>query len=190
MTGIIISDHTIRSEYGGVIMSDRWCPYCESKPGLNLFGASYRCAKTGEDIYSGSEMYHNYCCGYKSGYSKCPHYNPKGFGSNGSGCYLTSACVEAAGLADDCQELTMLRAFRDNWLSNQPGGKEEIDRYYRVAPRIIEEIRARINCDEILKSIYEEMVVPCVHFIQQDRFEDAYALYRQKTEELTQAYIE
>ena len=170
-------------------MSDRWCPFCESKPGLNLFGASYRCAKTGEDIYSGSETYDNYCYGYKSSYSKCIHYSSKSSDSNSSGCYLTSACVEAVGLADDCLELTTLRAFRDKWLSNQPDGEKDIEKYYKVAPRIVEEIHARIDCQQILKSIYEEMVVPCVHYIQQGCFEDAYALYRQKTENLEHAFL-
>ena len=170
-------------------MSDRWCPFCESKPGLNLFGASYRCMRTGEDIYSGSEIYKNYCYGYESGYSKCPHFKPKK-PSSGGGCYLTSACTEALGLADDCMELMTLRDFRDNWLSNQPGGQDEIIEYYQVAPEIVAKIHERINSLQILQSIFEEMVTPCVCLIKEGKFETAHTLYRQKTKELEQKYLE
>lgn len=137
-------------------MSDRWCPYCESKSGLNIFGASYRCAKTGEDIYSGSETYTNFCYAYESGYSNCPHFKPET--THTSGCYLTSACVEAMGLPDDCLELTTLRSFRDNWLSKLPKGKEEIAKYYFIAPLIVDAIQARNDSKMILRSIYNETV--------------------------------
>lgn len=44
--------------------------------------------------------------------------------NNSSGCYLTSACVNAKGLPDDCEELTVLRNFRD-------GGTEHTVNYAR-----------------------------------------------------------
>ncbi|MEM9842953.1 MAG: CFI-box-CTERM domain-containing protein, partial [Pseudomonadota bacterium] len=55
-------------------------------------------------------------------------------------CFLTTAAVETIGLADDCWELKTLRKFRDTWLAQQPGGMQDIKRYYRHAPAIAEKL--------------------------------------------------
>lgn len=39
------------------------------------------------------------------------------------GCYITTATCEEYGKPDDCYELTTFRNFRDNWLKNNPMGK-------------------------------------------------------------------
>lgn len=57
-------------------------------------------------------------------------------------CFLTTATCDVIGLTDDCWELRTLRRFRDAWLSRQPGGKADIDRYYREAPAIAQRLRA------------------------------------------------
>jgi hypothetical protein len=44
-------------------------------------------------------------------------------------CYLTSACVAHAGLADDCRELTVMRAFRDEYLMTSVRGVILVSRY-------------------------------------------------------------
>jgi hypothetical protein len=58
-----------------------------------------------------------------------------------SACFLTTACVQHAGLPDDCEELTVMRAFRDGYLSRFEEGRLLIEQYYRIAPRIVERIR-------------------------------------------------
>jgi hypothetical protein len=63
--------------------------------------------------------------------------NVEGVKEDRGGCYLTTACVEHAGLADDCQELLTLRAFRDEYLLQQVGGPELVAEYYRTAPGIV-----------------------------------------------------
>lgn len=58
--------------------------------------------------------------------------------SNSSGgCFLTSACVEARGLPDDCQQLQVLRNFRDGYVWSLPEGEELLATYYRVAPEVV-----------------------------------------------------
>ncbi len=103
-----------------------------------------------------------------------------GSGSN-SGCFLTSACVEARRLPDDCEELTVLRRYRDGYLRRRPGGEEEVREYYRIAPRIVEAVNARENAGEIWNRVYEEMVLPCVRMIQSGAMEDAFRLYKDYT---------
>ena len=60
-----------------------------------------------------------------------------GGGGGGSDCFLTTAVVERRGEADGGPTLTLLRSFRDGWLSPHPGGLELIAEYYRIAPRIV-----------------------------------------------------
>ena len=100
-----------------------------------------------------------------------------GSGSD-SGCFLTSACVQARGLPDDCEELTVLRQYRDGYLRHRPGGAEEIREYYRIAPRIVEAVNAKENSAEIWNRVYEEMVLPCVRMIRSGAMEDAFRLYK------------
>lgn len=77
--------------------------------------------------------------------------------SKSGGCFITEACVEAAGLPDDCMELQTLRDFRDNYLQKSVEGRRMIREYYEIAPIIVEEIRRRSNCDEIFSEIFEEI---------------------------------
>ena len=101
--------------------------------------------------------------------------------SDSGGCFLTSACAEAKGLPDDCEELTILRHYRDTYLSMQIGGKDEIQEYYKIAPQIVESINAKENAKEIWNSVYEEMVLPCVRMIKSGNKEDAFRLYKSYT---------
>ena len=94
--------------------------------------------------------------------------------SSRSGCYLTTACVEAMGLPDDCRELTVLRNFRDHWLKEQATGPAEIAEYYEIAPRIVERIQRSEERMELLKGIYNEMITPCVDDIQAGNYEMAH----------------
>ncbi|MBR3751831.1 MAG: hypothetical protein IKK50_01715 [Ruminiclostridium sp.] len=129
------------------------------------------------------DLYYKHCRNYD--YDYCPIY--KGEQSSG-GCYLTSACVEAMGKADDCAELTVLRDFRDNWLAHQLGGKEEIDRYYEMAPEIVRAIHAEEKSKEIFSEIYSELVLPCIDLIQDGQMHKAWKLYRDVTERLSKDY--
>lgn len=142
----------------------------------------YYCLKKGD--YVNSDVYQRYCKNYS--YDECPIYkdNP-----NSGGCYLTTACVEAKGLPDDCEELTVLRNFRDNWLKQQPGGKEEIAEYYATAPRIVAEINKRADAREIWNALYDALVVPCVKLIQAGAMEQARERYRGVALELKEKYI-
>lgn len=104
--------------------------------------------------------------------------------SSGSGCFLTTACVKAKGLPDDCDELETLRKYRDTWLTSQSFGKEDIKTYYDIAPQIVEKIDKLDNADEIYECIYNEVIVPCVSYIKNEEYEKAYELYKKTILEL------
>ena len=92
-------------------------------------------------------------------------------------CFLTSACVHARGLPDDCEELTVLRRYRDKYLRDRDGGAEAIRRYYEIAPQIVSRVNRRPDAEAVWNSVYEETILPCVSMIKAGRMEEAFALY-------------
>lgn len=150
------------------------CPYY-------WYNHHYAYRKTGKDV--NEDTYYKYCRNYD--YGDCPIYK----GNDTSGCFLTSACVEAKGLPDDCHELTVLRNFRDGYMRTIPTGAADICEYYHTAPAIVEKIKTLPNAKEIFDQIYSELVLPCVKLIESGRNEEAYAAYRDYTKKLQAQFI-
>lgn len=141
----------------------------------------YACRKMGKDV--NEDTYYKYCRDYD--YSDCPVYK----GQDSSGCFLTSACCEAKQLEDDCYQLSTLRKFRDGYLKAQPCGECEINEYYFIAPQIVSAIKQREDSNSIFNAIYENMVLPCIHFIENDKPEEAHSLYRSYTMKLKNEFL-
>lgn len=151
------------------------------------YDSGYSCAlkreKEGNSSVD-SDIVHRYCWGYH--YSECPRYKEKD-GSSG-GCFLTSACTEARGLPDNCEELTTLRAFRDGYMKSLPQGQADICEYYHIAPVIVEQIHLLPNAKEIFDRIYRELVLPCVELIRAENNEAAYLKYKDYVKLLQSQY--
>lgn len=150
------------------------CPYY-------WYNNHYACRKSGKDV--NEDIYYKYCRNYE--YDDCPIYK----GQDSSGCFLTSACVEAKGLPDDCHELTVLRRFREGYLLSLPEGREEIAEYYFVAPQIVSAIKNRADYLDIFDSIYTKLVKPCVNMIERGKNENAHVLYRATVQQLQLEYL-
>ncbi len=91
--------------------------------------------------------------------------------SQKSSCFLTTACTQAAGFPDDCNELTTLRNFRDTFILGLDGGDEMVRKYYELSPRIVE----KLSADE-LQSIYATVQV-AVAQIGRGEFKEAFSTY-------------
>lgn len=61
--------------------------------------------------------------------------------NSGGGCYITTAVCEYAGEKDDCELLTILRKWRDDFVSTGIFGRNCIEIYYHEAPRIVSALR-------------------------------------------------
>ena len=107
--------------------------------------------------------------------SACDHYEGPG---GGGGCFLTSACVEFMNKADDCEELTTLRAFRDGYMASSVEGRKLIEEYYHIAPAIVTKIKKSDNANEYFKDIYAT-ITKCVELIKQGKNEETENLYKQ-----------
>lgn len=90
-------------------------------------------------------------------------------------CFLTTACMKyfQEKFDDNCYELTVLRWFRDNFVS-----KEDIEHYYEVAPVIVETINKEEKSGIIYDYIYDNIVDYCVEQIEQGNYDKAYSRYK------------
>ena len=95
--------------------------------------------------------------------------------SSGSGCYLTTACMKyfQENFDDNCYELTVLRWFRDNFVS-----KEDKEHYYEIAPIIVETINKEKQSSIIYDYIYDNIVDYCVEQIEQGHYDKVYSRYK------------
>ncbi|ODS00729.1 hypothetical protein AUC68_14220 [Methyloceanibacter methanicus] len=96
-----------------------------------------------------------------------PGANPESQDESGGGrggpkkCFITTACCDVVGLADDCFELTALRRFRDEVLAQTADGQREIRLYYELAPLVLAEMRRRGHEPRLL-GLYFGRILPCV----------------------------
>lgn len=145
---------------------------------------NYACMKADCDV--SEETYYKYCRNYD--YEDCSIYKAENDSDSGY-CYLTTACVTAKNLPDNCHELETLRHFRDNWLAKQEGGQCEIKEYYIIAPKIVTSINANENAREIWERLYRNLVLPCVSYIENGENEKAHKLYRETTLILKEQFL-
>ena len=119
-----------------------------------------------------ASTYDAYWCALKGKYvlswDSCSSFESNEGG--GSGCYLTSACVDYLGKADDCEELTALRKFRDTYMKSTEGGQKLVEEYYAVAPEIVNRINSS-GKKEYYYAYINGVIDKCVKLISQNENE-------------------
>ena len=117
-----------------------------------------------------------YCKRYRAYYwpdDSCSHWESDGtFSSGSSGCFLTSACCDYKGLADNCDELETMRAFRDSHLKSSESGRRLVDLYYKEAPKIVERINGSINKNQTYEWMWSKIQL-ILRLIRNGENEDA-----------------
>ena len=105
------------------------------------------------------------------------------------GCYLTTACIEYQNTTfdDNCYELTALRKFRDTYLETKY--PEDIQTYYATAPSIVDAINHLPNVSEIWVEVYDDLIVPSIQYIENDKLDEAYHHYKDYSLMLAKKYL-
>jgi len=104
-------------------------------------------------------------------------YTSGGSGCGGSGCFITTACVEVMGLDDDCDELETLRQFRDELMESSFENAATIADYYECAPNIVEKLDTRPDKQEFYTEVYHKFIVPAVAAIKDNDQKLALGIY-------------
>lgn len=93
----------------------------------------------------------------------------------GGGCFITTATLVHLDVYDDnCYELALIRKIRDEWLVNQPRGKEIIEIYYKLAPKIVKAIGDDIFVYNVIWDRYIEPFFVC---LENKEYDEALKIY-------------
>ncbi|HKR21011.1 MAG TPA: CFI-box-CTERM domain-containing protein, partial [Pyrinomonadaceae bacterium] len=103
-------------------------------------------------------------------------------------CFLTTACCRWRGLPDDCEELTLLRHFRDTYLRNLDSGSSAVQHYYEVAPAIATAIEQDQDAVTVYDWIYE-VIRGCIDAMQREDYDSVFEQYKQMVLELEARYL-
>lgn len=106
-------------------------------------------------------------------------------------CFISSACLEARGLTDDCYELRLLRLFRAEYVAKLPDGDRVLAEYQQKAPAIVRAIEAMPyeEAARVWAEIYERGVARAVSLITNGHWDDAYELYTSICLQLEERFV-
>ena len=77
--------------------------------------------------------------------------------SSSDECFITTAVVKAAGLPDNAYELETLRRFRDEYLKKTEWGKQLVEEYYKISPKIVDAIEKDPAKQEVYSRLLQEI---------------------------------
>ena len=103
-------------------------------------------------------------------------------------CFVTTAVMQSLGKADDCEELEMMRRFRDEYLIRNQEGESLVTEYYRIAPEIIQRINTRADANQIYHTIWESFLRPSLNALHEGNKPRAEQLYIQMVKQLAERY--
>ena len=104
-------------------------------------------------------------------------------------CYITTAACQFRGMADDCDELNLLRDYRDTYMASKKDGEALIREYYDIAPSIVKHINMQPDARSVYDRIWEQYIDPCIRKIREGRMEECLDLYIQMVLEMKDRYF-
>lgn len=154
------------------------------------------CYKKARDIEQGERNYqrlNNYITrknnqSYNSRNSYSSTYSG-GHSSSSGWCFITTATCLSLEKDDNCYELTTFRNFRDSWLAYEINGKEDIKKYYELAPKIVSNINSREDSKVIYNNIWEKFLSKCLLLIETNKLNEARYLYEKMVKKLSKEYL-
>lgn len=103
-------------------------------------------------------------------------------------CFITTATCTALGKGDQCEELQLIRWYRDSYLMLEEDGVELIKEYYRIAPMIIEKIDNKKESKAIYRRIFQEYICKCYKLISNRNYKKAKEKYIEMVMDLANKY--
>jgi len=98
---------------------------------------------------------------------------------------------EALGKADDCNELTILREFRDEHLLRTHHGRTLVEEYYNISPALVEKLRSRSRQEPaIFEHLYAKHLMLVVKSIAAGDYDAAILQYRRMLTTIDQVAVE
>ncbi len=105
-----------------------------------------------------------------------------------TGCFLTTACVEYAGLSNECNELETVRHFRDTYIQNLVDGDSILTDYYATAPLIVQRIKSLPNQEKVFGNLFLKLKI-VVDLINSQHFLEAWNICEKEFKHLKSEYL-
>lgn len=104
-------------------------------------------------------------------------------------CFITTAACFALSAEKDCDELNELRWFRDTYILNHVSkGKDLIEEYYRIGPKVVAHIDADWNPYAIYEELWNDYIFPSCTFIKNMMWEKALGKYIDMVKHMCEKY--
>lgn len=104
------------------------------------------------------------------------------------GCFITTAACGALSKGDNCDELNMLRKFRDEHISDSTDGEKLILEYYRIAPEIIDCINKLPDPQKVYSELWSDYIKPSYDEINNKNWDKAKLIYINMVKKLAQRF--
>lgn len=97
--------------------------------------------------------------------------------SSDSWCFITTATCLALQKPDDCDELMLIRKYRDIMKSDDQNFAALVQEYYRIAPVIIQGIDQNTNSEVIYRELYDKYISKTYVFLTEGDLSSATSTY-------------
>lgn len=104
-------------------------------------------------------------------------------------CYVTTAVCQNLNKGEDCEELRLIKEFRDGYLSSTEEGAALIEEYYDIAPTLVKRIAKDAEAQAKYVFLWNTYLAPCVAYIKAGRQEACKETYCEMMEELRKEYM-
>lgn len=104
-------------------------------------------------------------------------------------CYVTTAVCQNLNKGTDCEELRLIKEFRDGYLAATKEGQELIDEYYDIAPTLVKRIAKDAGAQEKYVWLWNTYLAPCVAYIKSGEPEHCRETYCDMMEKLREEYM-
>lgn len=105
-------------------------------------------------------------------------------------CYVTTAVCQNLNMGENCEELRLIKNFRDHYLTESEGGPEMIAEYYDIAPTLVKRIAKNPDAAEIYKTLWQKFIKPCVDYIRSGNNSACEEVYCNMVNTLRTEYME
>lgn len=92
-------------------------------------------------------------------------------------CFISTAVCQTRDLPDNCNELQILRRFRDEYMLLNPKYAPLVMKYYQIAPKVIEWIELQPDAHQRYHQIWRNSLLPAINAIENQKPELALQLY-------------
>ena len=108
--------------------------------------------------------------------------------SSSSTCVITTAACQTLSAADDCEELQLLRWFRDAHLQDTAEDEAIVREYYRVGPLITDSIGKTPDPHGVYRYLWNQYIAPSCAAVRAEQWSAAKSIYIQMVKELCEKF--